>query len=82
MCILLSPNDKIMPNLSRNGVMLPKFLSLAAPEAVILTATGAADDDIEWISRRRDSNHRGSVWGAYYKSQVSMHNTGHLIMIE
>ena len=41
--------------------MLTKFLSLAAPEAVILTAIGAADDDIE---------HRASVWGAYYESHA------------
>ena len=60
-CILLSQNDKIMHNLSRNGVMLTKFLSLASPEAVILTTIGAADDDIE---------HRASVWGAYYESHA------------
>ena len=59
--ILLSPNDKIMHNLSRNGVMLTKLSSLAAPEAVILTNTGAADDDIE---------HRASVWGDYYDSNA------------
>ena len=55
---MVSPFDKIMHNLSRNGV---KFLSLAAPEAVFLTTTGAADDDIE---------HRASVWGAYYESHA------------
>ena len=65
-----SPNDKIMHNLSRNGVMLTKLSSLATPVAVILTATGAADDDIESKSRRRDSNHRGSVWCAYYESHA------------
>ena len=58
---MLSPNDKIMHNLSRNGVMLTKLLSLTAPEAVILKNTGAADDDIK---------HRASVWGAYYESHV------------
>ena len=59
-----------MHNLCRNGVMVTKLLSLAAPAAVILTATGAADDDIESKSRRSDSNHRGSVWGAYYESHA------------
>ena len=58
---MLSPNDKIMHNLSRNGVMLTKLLLLAAPEAVILTNTGAADDDIE---------HRASLWGVYYESHA------------
>ena len=65
-----SPDDKIMHNLSRNVVMLMKLSSLAAPAVVILTATGAADNDIESKSCRRDSNHRGSVWGAYYESHA------------
>ena len=52
-CIFFSPNGKIMPNLSRNGVVLTKLSSFVAPAAVILTATGAADDDIESKSRRR-----------------------------
>ena len=41
--------------------MLTKLLSLAAPEAVILTNTGAAYDDIE---------HHASVWGAYDESHA------------
>ena len=41
--------------------MLTKLLSLAAPEAVILTNTGAADDDIK---------HHASVWGVYDESHA------------